>query len=174
MLTGSFACGSLSGSPFLILRGDFRLFQTDSRTPDTMNIIYDFDMISSEGDRIHFYGEKIIDPSVTLSPRRVWKATSTLYVTLTRRADNVVISRGILNLEPRKFVSELRTLIGAGEDQTSKNRDLDPIFEVLLQAARPSFPLTLQTSPMAAAHAKEIPIRKDATFADNQAYRIRR
>ncbi|KAK2747221.1 ERAD-associated protein [Onygenales sp. PD_40] len=120
MLTGSFACGSLPGSPFLILRGDFRLFQTDPRTPDTTNIIYDFDMISSEGDRIHFYGEKIIDPSVTLSPRRVWKAASTLYATLTRRADNVVISRGILNLEPSKFVSELRTLIGAGQDQTSK------------------------------------------------------
>ncbi|KAK2794237.1 hypothetical protein FQN50_009931 [Emmonsiellopsis sp. PD_5] len=140
MLTGSFACGSLPGSPFLILHGDFRLFQTDSRTPDTTNIIYDFDMISSEGDRVHFYGEKIIDPSVTLSPRRVWKATSTLYVTLTRRADNAVISRGILNLEPRKFVHELRTLIGGGQDKKSSTGTLIKFLKYFSkQIGRPFF-----------------------------------
>lgn len=46
MLTGTFSCGALSCDPFLVLRGDFQLFSIDSRTPDTRNLVYDFDMIS--------------------------------------------------------------------------------------------------------------------------------
>jgi len=46
MLTGTFSCGALSKSPFLVLRGDFQLFSDDPNTPDTKNLIYDFDMIS--------------------------------------------------------------------------------------------------------------------------------
>jgi len=46
MLTGTFSCGALSSDPFLVLRGDFQLFSDDTETPDTENLVYDFDMIS--------------------------------------------------------------------------------------------------------------------------------
>jgi hypothetical protein len=46
MLTGSFTAAALSKDPFMILRGDFQLFSDDSRSPDTKNFVYDFDMIS--------------------------------------------------------------------------------------------------------------------------------
>ena len=46
MLTGTFSCGSLSKDPFMVLRGEFQLFSRDPRTPDTDNLVYNFDMIS--------------------------------------------------------------------------------------------------------------------------------
>jgi hypothetical protein len=46
MLTGTFSCGALSKDPFMILRGDFQLFSRDPRTPDTDNLVYNFDMLS--------------------------------------------------------------------------------------------------------------------------------
>src|SRR5271170_7780341 len=46
MLTGTFSCGALSKDPFMVLRGDFQLFSRDPRTPDTDNLVYNFDMIS--------------------------------------------------------------------------------------------------------------------------------
>lgn len=46
MLTGTFSCGSLSKDPYMVLRGDFQLFTKDSHSPDTRNLVYDFDMVS--------------------------------------------------------------------------------------------------------------------------------
>lgn len=46
MLTGTFSCGALSKDPFMVLRGEFQLFSRDPRTPDTDNMVYNFDMIS--------------------------------------------------------------------------------------------------------------------------------
>lgn len=46
MLTGTFSCGALSKDPFMVLRGVFQLFSRDPRTPDTDNLVYNFDMIS--------------------------------------------------------------------------------------------------------------------------------
>ncbi len=56
MLTGTFTSGALPGSPFMVLRGDFSLFNKDPRTPDTTNLSYDFDMISTKGEEVHFHG----------------------------------------------------------------------------------------------------------------------
>jgi hypothetical protein len=46
MLTGTFSCAALSRDPFMVQRGEFQLFTEDQRTPDTKNLVYDFDMIS--------------------------------------------------------------------------------------------------------------------------------
>jgi GMC oxidoreductase len=46
MLTGTFSCGALPNGPFLVLRGEFQLFSQDPETPDTENLVYDFDMRS--------------------------------------------------------------------------------------------------------------------------------
>lgn len=46
MLTGTFSCGALSKDPFMVLRGEFQLFSRDPRTPDTDNMVYNFDIIS--------------------------------------------------------------------------------------------------------------------------------
>lgn len=114
MLTGTFICGSLPGSPFMVLRGEFQLFNNDPRAPGTKNLTYDFDMLSTHGETVHFHGYKVVDSSVAFSPLETWRATSTLYVTLTR-ADKSVISRGILHIQPSDFGSELKTLSPTGK-----------------------------------------------------------
>jgi choline dehydrogenase-like flavoprotein len=115
MLTGTFICGGLPGSPFLVLRGEFQLFNDDARSTDTTNVTYNFDMISIHGEKVHFSGYRTVDPSITLSPLDTWKAVSTLYATLTR-PDGLVISRGVLNIRPRDFVPELATFSATGRD----------------------------------------------------------
>jgi hypothetical protein len=46
MLTGTFSCGALSKDPLMVLRGEFQLFSPDIHTPETDNLVYNFDMIS--------------------------------------------------------------------------------------------------------------------------------
>lgn len=112
MLTGTLTSAGLKGSPFMVLRGDFHLFTKDSRTPDTTNLKYEFDMVSIDGELIHFSGYKIVNPSIMLQPLAAWKATSTLNCKLSR--DKTAIGRGQLNIQPRDFVSELRTFTPSG------------------------------------------------------------
>jgi len=132
MLTGTFICGSLPGSPFMVLRGDFQLFNQDPRTPDTKNLTYDFDMISTRGEKIHFNGYKIVDPSVAFSPLATWRATSTLYVTLTK-PDNQVIGRGMLHIQPPDFGSQLATFTPSGANVLSKLRSAGEFLSYFTQ-----------------------------------------
>lgn len=118
MLTGTFTCAGLPGSPFMVLRGGFHLFTTDSRTPDTKNLRYEFDMVSTYGEVIHFSGYKVVDPSIVLQPWATWKATSTLYCTLSQQG--TTIGRGQLSIQPRDFVSELKTFAPVGNSWMTK------------------------------------------------------
>lgn len=118
MLTGTFTCAGLPGSPFMVLRGDFNLFNKDKRTPDTTNLTYDFDMISTRGEVIHFHGYKIVDRSIAFRPWSTWKATSTLYVTLTKGSQ--IVGRGTLHIEPQDFAAELSTFTPHGSNLISK------------------------------------------------------
>lgn len=119
MLTGTFVCGAMPGSPFMVLRGDFQLFNQDWRTPDTTNLTYDFDMVSTHGEKVHFHGYKIVNPSVAFSPLATWTATSTLYVTLTR-PNHSPLGKGMLNIKPKDFKSELASFSSTGRNNLSK------------------------------------------------------
>ena len=119
MVTGSFSCGSLPGSPYMIRRGKFRLFSSDPAMVNTTDMKYDFDMLGTGNERVHFHAIKILNPSVAFDPLRLWRATSTLYVTLTR-PDGSVLGRGTLNIRPRDFASELKTLKPTGSSLSAK------------------------------------------------------
>lgn len=84
LLTGTFVCPTISGSPFMVHRGQFNLFLMDAKAPGTRNLTYDFDMTGIDGKLVHFHGYKVVDSSVALAPVAFWKATSTLYVTITK------------------------------------------------------------------------------------------
>ena len=119
-LTGTFTHGALPASPYMCLRGTFQLFNDDKRTPDTTNLTYEFDMVGTDGSVLHFSGHKLVTPSVSGSPLRTWKATSTLYVTITQTNTNnsssktKIVGRGILNIDPSQFGSELATFTPSG------------------------------------------------------------
>lgn len=114
MLTGSFNHGSLPASPYMVLRGAFKLFNADPRTPDTTNLTYDFDMVGTDGSVIHFHGFKVVRPSIQGSLIATWNATTTLYVTLTKPPSKKIVGRGIINVHVSDFGSELKSFNVAG------------------------------------------------------------
>ncbi|RAL60884.1 hypothetical protein DID88_010209 [Monilinia fructigena] len=121
MLTGTFVCVSLPGSPFMVQRGDFQLFSVDHQAPGTRNLTYDFDMTSTDGKQLHFHGYKIVDSSVALGPLKFWTAASTLYVTITEKDTNkTVVGRGMMHIQPKDFLSQIFTLKAIGRNFWSK------------------------------------------------------
>ncbi|KAI0883213.1 FAD/NAD(P)-binding domain-containing protein [Annulohypoxylon maeteangense] len=129
MLTGTFVCPTLEGSPFMVQRGDFNLFLLDRKAPGTRNLTYDFDMRGINGRSLHFHGYKVVDSSVALSPVQFWKSTSTLYVTITETLPNAdrscadadecgllgkIVAKGIMRIQPQDFLSEVMTLTPTG------------------------------------------------------------
>lgn len=121
MLTGTFVCASLPGSPFMVQRGDFQLFNVDHQAPGTRNLTYDFDMTSTDGKQLHFHGFKIVDSSVALAPWKFWTAASTLYVTITQKTTNkTVLGRGMMHIQPKDFLSQIFTLKAVGRNFLSR------------------------------------------------------
>ncbi|KAL6876266.1 hypothetical protein HDV57DRAFT_522849 [Trichoderma longibrachiatum] len=106
-LTGTF-CSSALGGTFVVHRGTFRLFNQDTRQPDTANLTYDFDMVSPSGKTLHFNGYKVVNSAAYLNIPEVWRQTTTLYVSITDSKAKVV-GRGTLHIQPADFYRELMT-----------------------------------------------------------------
>jgi len=107
MATGTFTCSSLSKDPFMVLRGGVQFFSPDIRDPDTKNLTYKFDLIGTDGQILQFDGYKVIDSKMAFSVSNTWKATTTLYVTITR-PDKSRVAMGILHIGPSNFVREMK------------------------------------------------------------------
>ncbi|KAJ1329727.1 cholesterol oxidase [Microdochium nivale] len=132
MLTGTFACPTIPGSPFMVQRGDFNLFLLDHKAPGTRNLTYDFDMTGVDGRRLHFHGYKVVDSSVALAPLQFWKSTSTLYVTITETFSGSdyegdedglrgkIVAKGIMRIQPQDLLSEVLTLTPTGSSLLKK------------------------------------------------------
>jgi choline dehydrogenase-like flavoprotein len=117
MLTGTFTCAGLPGSPFMVQRGSFHLFSVDQKAPGTRNLLYEFDMTSVDNKEYHFSGYKVVDSSVALAPFRFWSAASTLYVTISEISPETrVIGRGMMHIKPSDFLSEVFTLQPSGKN----------------------------------------------------------
>lgn len=97
----------------MVLRGDVQFFSQDASVPDTKNLAYKFDLIGTEGQLLHFNGYKIIDSNIAFSPSKTWKATTTLYVTITH-PDHSVAARGILHISFKNFGDELKGFGASG------------------------------------------------------------
>ncbi|KAI0472100.1 glucose-methanol-choline oxidoreductase [Xylariaceae sp. FL0804] len=153
LLTGTFSCPTLSGSPFMVQRGEFNLFLVDHKAPGTRNLDYDFDMRGINGRRLHFHGYKVVDSSVAISPSHFWKSTTTLYVTITEYMDRRddcdaeeegllghVVAKGIMRIQPADFFSELLTMTPTGSDMFKKAKSA---FNFMTFFARKSMSLFL-------------------------------
>lgn len=136
MLTGTFVCPTIPGSPFMVQRGEFNLFKLDHKAPGTRNLTYDFDMTGVDGELLHFHGYKVVDSSVALAPWQFWRATSTLYVTISKRRKRGPISndeddddawrrldvmaKGMMHIQPGDFLSEVMTMTPTGSSILQK------------------------------------------------------
>ncbi|KAK6209218.1 hypothetical protein LQW54_006538 [Pestalotiopsis sp. IQ-011] len=135
MLTGTFSCPTIPGSPFMVQRGDFNLFRQYLDAPGTKNLVYNFMMRGTDGRLLHFRGFKVVDSSVALSPVQFWRATSTLYVTIRKARwngtfredmreeeamDGTVIAKGIMRIQPADFASQILTMTPTGSGLLKK------------------------------------------------------
>ncbi|KAL2131309.1 hypothetical protein VTI74DRAFT_5269 [Chaetomium olivicolor] len=134
MLTGTFVCPAIPGSPFMVQRGEFNLFILNSKAPGTRNLTYDFDMTGVNGKKLHFHGYKVVDSSVALAPFQFWRATSTLYVTISEHFPGMcsdlddedawrrgaVIAKGIMHIQPADFLSQINTMTPTGSNLIKK------------------------------------------------------
>lgn len=130
MLTGTFVCPTIPGSPFMVQRGEFNLFKLDLKAPGTRNLTYDFDMTGINGERLHFHGYKVVDSSVALAPWQFWRSTTTLYCTVSKQVKMgsvkddehdedawrklEVVAKGMMHIKAGDFVSELMTMTPTG------------------------------------------------------------
>ncbi|KAH8908597.1 FAD/NAD(P)-binding domain-containing protein [Coniochaeta sp. PMI_546] len=134
LLTGTFVCPTIPGSPFMVQRGEFNLFILDHKAPGTRNLTYDFDMMGVNGKKLHFHGYKVVDSSVALAPISLWRSTTTLYVTVSEHVPGMcddlddedawrrgrVLAKGIMHIQPADFVSELMTMTPTGSGLLKK------------------------------------------------------
>lgn len=133
VLTGTFVCPTLEGSPFMVQRGSFNLFVVDEDTPGARHMRYDFDMRGADRSLLHFHGYKVVDSAVSLSPKKFWKATTTLYVSIMRWPGGVrdggdpsawrrgeLVARGILKIDASDFRSQIKTLAPTGASFAKK------------------------------------------------------
>jgi hypothetical protein len=150
MLTGTFTCPGVPGSPFMVQRGSFHLFTMDQKAAGTRNLTYDFDMTSVSGKEYHFHGYKVVDSASALAPFRFWSETSTLYVTISEAADEGrVIGRGTMHIKPLDFLSELRTLKTYGRDLFSRIHSAATFLTYFVKQSASSLltPFTAQQYP---------------------------
>ncbi|SPN98942.1 related to cholesterol oxidase precursor [Cephalotrichum gorgonifer] len=149
VLTGTFVCPGLRGSPFTVRRGEFNLLVKDGDVQGTRKMRYDFDMRGGDGELLHFHGYKTIDSSVAFSPRGFWGATSTLYVAITRPRGGGggpnrtapkggdLVARGILRLNPGDFGTQLRTLAATGSSFLKRAWSLGSFAQYFVSASLP-------------------------------------
>ncbi|KAJ0161741.1 hypothetical protein CTA2_5668, partial [Colletotrichum tanaceti] len=118
-LTGTFTCPALGGTS-MVQGGKFQLFNDDPRSPDTMNLTYNFLISQKDGSKLHFNGYKVVNSDVVFNPLNLWKATTTLYCTVTEaderdqpRPDRVR-GKGVIHIRPSKFLQECTTMEATG------------------------------------------------------------
>ncbi|KAL7815959.1 FAD/NAD(P)-binding domain-containing protein [Trichoderma aethiopicum] len=85
MLTGTFVCPSIEGSPFMILRGELGLFKKSQKVTGSSRLTYTCDMTGVNGRQLRFRGYKVVNASVSLNPLQLWRSTTTLYVIITEK-----------------------------------------------------------------------------------------
>jgi hypothetical protein len=101
-------CNALGGT-FSITNGRFQLFIKSDSEPEARNMVYDFDMESTGGRKLHFHGFKVLNSAVFLRPWRLWGQTTTLYVVVTDTLGTVV-GRGTLYVHLRDFLRQIQTI----------------------------------------------------------------
>lgn len=89
-LSGTIYCSKLSTDQLLITDGTFDMFKGSMSKSSQSTMEYRFTAVTRSGKEYHLVGTKTIDPSVTLSVPKLWRATTTLYLVIKNEEDFVV------------------------------------------------------------------------------------
>jgi cholesterol oxidase len=109
-MVGTVVARTLSPAPLTVSSGQFQLFVPDPANPHVKRMRYRMRLHPQDGgESFYFEGFKDVrdDPGFDL-----WSDTTTLFVTVWRgdKADDQRLAQGILRIEPRDFLRQLRTM----------------------------------------------------------------
>ncbi|KAF0475607.1 FAD/NADP-binding domain-containing protein [Gigaspora margarita] len=149
-IVGTVSCRALSPDPLIIDNGKFRLFVNDKEQVDSRAVMYNFNLLATNGKKYRFKGFKtLLDTNVFTA----WDQVTTLYVTVfdcTEEDENEfsniivqnddddmdinqekrkVIGRGILYVELSSFLKQLSTLRAIGCSSRGKRNTLFSFFK---------------------------------------------
>lgn len=108
-MVGTVQCPLLSAEEITVTNGVFNLFPVDPDRPNTRLMNYRANLTTQEGKAYTMHGSKYIHNDAGAD---IWADTTTLFLTLTegRNSDAPVVLRGVLHIQPLKFIKQMMTL----------------------------------------------------------------
>lgn len=107
---------------------------------------YRFTAVTSSGKKYRMVETKTVDPSVTFSIPKLWRATTTLCLVI-KNAEDHAVGSGTLRLGIRSFIDQLRTIMTSGSNIISRRRLLVEFLKIF-----PGGLLKMFVSPLAPLH----------------------
>ncbi|KAM3491958.1 hypothetical protein MY3957_004712 [Beauveria namnaoensis] len=143
-ISGTLVCPAIPGSPFMLHGGTVDLFQPDPDRCGTKKLVYDCLMTGTNGRPLHLHGFKLLDASVSLSPRQLWRAMTKLHVTVVDdKSGGKTVAAGTLKVTPGSFLKQLRTLTAAGQGRAERCRRIMDLSSHLVHEMAPHLFLPL-------------------------------
>ncbi|KAH8719657.1 hypothetical protein HC256_000087 [Beauveria bassiana] len=143
-ISGTLVCPAIPGSPFMLHGGTVDLFQPDPDRCGTKKLVYDCLITGTNGRPLHLHGFKLLDASVSLSPRQLWRAMTKLHVTVVDdKSGGETVAAGILKVTPGSFLKQLRTLTAAGQGRAERCRRIMDLSSHLVHEMAPHLFLPL-------------------------------
>jgi hypothetical protein len=96
----------------MVLHGRVQFFTVDEQVSDGLNLVYRLTLLSVEDKTYMLHGYKKIDASMAFSAGQTWKATTTLYTTITDQ-DEAMVGCSILKISWRNFNHESQSFVSA-------------------------------------------------------------
>jgi cholesterol oxidase len=108
-LLGTVTSPALSDHPLTASGGEFQLFVADEARAGTREMRYRMNLASEEGRNVYFQGRKVVHDDRGLD---LWADTTTLLVSVHdgTSEEEPLVGRGVLRIDPRDFVRQLRTM----------------------------------------------------------------
>ncbi|OAA36402.1 Fumarate reductase/succinate dehydrogenase flavoprotein [Beauveria brongniartii RCEF 3172] len=142
-ISGTLVCPAIPGSPFMLHGGTVDLFQPDPDRCGTKKLVYDCLMTGTNGRTLHLHGFKLLDASVSLSPRQLWRAMTKLHVTVVDKSGGETVAAGILKVTLGPFLKQLRTLNATGQGRAERCRQIMDLSSHVVHGMAPHFFLPL-------------------------------
>ncbi|OQN98005.1 hypothetical protein B0A48_16310 [Cryoendolithus antarcticus] len=116
---GTLECDGISQEQLVIKEGSFRPFVVDSLGPDQMVMAYDFTALDGNGNAYEFRCRKVFNPSVGVSVRKLWHASTTMTVDITSLKGGLY-ARGELHIDLPGVLDMVSSMSATGRSHAER------------------------------------------------------
>nr|OQO29666.1 hypothetical protein B0A51_02571 [Rachicladosporium sp. CCFEE 5018] len=116
---GTLKCDGISQEQLMIREGSFRPFIVDDSEPDQLVMAYDFTALDSSGNAYDFWCRKTFNPSVGMSVRKLWHASTTMTVDITTSKGGLY-TRGELRIDLPGVLNIVASMSATGRSHAER------------------------------------------------------